>query len=210
MPHLIPFVERILGLPFDTSTRRPEITPPVHRYGNIEDIVIEATLVTPAGIVETRRPAARTSTGMQPLALLFGSEGNLGVITRALIAIHPKPEECRYGSLVFHRFADGVAFLKTVRVTQTYHAGVCVYFTLALYGRGPADPGAVFHDVEQALRQVVLDHGGSLSHHHGVGKIRQRFLPQVHSAAGLEAIRAAKRGVDPRNIFGIRNGACGR
>ena len=59
------------------------------------------------------------------------------------------------------------------------------------------------------LRQVILDHGGSLSHHHGVGKIRQRFLPQVHTAAGLELIRAAKRAVDPGNVFGIGNGACG-
>ena len=57
------------------------------------------------------------------------------------------------------------------------------------------------------LRQVVLDHGGSLSHRHGVGKIRQRFLPQVCSDAGLAVIRAAKRGVDPGNIFGIGNGA---
>jgi alkyldihydroxyacetonephosphate synthase len=336
-----------------------------NRYGNIEDIVIEATLVTPSGIVETRRPAARTSTGIQPMSLLFGSEGNLGVITKALIAIHPKPEECRYGSLVFRSFADGLAFLKAVRadgalpasirlvnnrefrlgqslrpvahgtkawksalqrkwlvtvlgfdpaslaactivmegrnhevarqeralrrlarqfravwggaengrrgysltfaiaylrdffsqfgilaesfetsvpwdriedvcaaaedaiasectargvagrpylsyrVTQTYHAGVCIYFTMALSGRGLADPGGAFHDIEQALRQVILDHGGSLSHHHGVGKIRQRFLPQVHSGAGLEVIRAAKRAVDPGNTFGIGNGACG-
>jgi len=96
------------------------------------------------------------------------------------------------------------------RVTQTYHSGVCIYFTMALYCRDLPDPGGVFHEIEQALRQVVLDHGGSLSHHHGVGKIRQHFLPQVHSGAGLEALRAAKRGVDPRNIFGIGNGACGR
>jgi alkyldihydroxyacetonephosphate synthase len=337
-----------------------------NRYGNIEDIVIEATLVTPAGVVETRRPAARTSTGMQPLSLLFGSEGNLGVITKALIAIHPTAEACRYGSLVFRSFDEGVACLKALRaagalpasirlvnnrefrfgqalkpaahgvhawmdalkrtwllsvlrfdpatlaactivmegtrsevarqehvlrriakdfhavwggaengrrgysltfaiaylrdffsqfgivaesfetsvpwdrigevcaavegalaaecslrgvasrpylsyrVTQTYHAGVCIYFTMAFSGRGLADPAGVFHDIEQALRQVILDHGGSLSHHHGVGKIRQPFLPQVHSGAGLEAIRAAKRGVDPGNIFGIGNGACGR
>ena len=86
-----------------------------NRYGNIEDIVIEATLVTPSGTLETRRPAARTSAGMQPLSLLFGSEGNLGVITRALIAIHPTPEEIRYQSLVFRTFGDGVAFLKAVR-----------------------------------------------------------------------------------------------
>jgi alkyldihydroxyacetonephosphate synthase len=337
-----------------------------NRYGNIEDIVVEATLVTPAGTVETRRPAARTSTGMQPLSLLFGSEGNLGVITKALIAIHPKPETCRYGSIVFRSFTDGVAFLREVRaagalpasirlvnnrefrlgqalrpaphglhawksalqrrwlfgvlgfdlatlaactilmegtpdevarqehelrrlakrfravwggeengrrgylltfaiaylrdfmsqigvvaetfetsvpwdriealcgaaeralasecaargivgqpylsyrVTQTYHTGVCIYFTMAFSGHGLADPGGAFEDVERTLRQVILDHGGSLSHHHGVGKLRQQFLPQVHSPAGLGLIRAAKSAVDPGNTFGIGNGACGR
>ncbi len=34
-----------------------------NRYGNIEDIVLEATLVTPAGTIETHRRHARTSTG---------------------------------------------------------------------------------------------------------------------------------------------------
>jgi alkyldihydroxyacetonephosphate synthase len=120
-----------------------------------------------------------------------------GAVERAIVA------ECAA------RGVAGKPYL-SYRVTQTYHAGVCVYFTMGFHGRGLADPWGAFHDVEQALRQVVLDHGGSLSHHHGVGKVRQRFLPQVHSAAALEAIRAAKRGVDPRNTFGIGNGACGR
>jgi alkyldihydroxyacetonephosphate synthase len=94
-------------------------------------------------------------------------------------------------------------------VTQTYHAGVCVYFTMGFSGRGLAEPTKAFEEIEHVLRQVVLDHGGSLSHHHGIGKIRQSFLPQVHSAAALELIRAAKRAVDPGNVFGIANGACG-
>ena len=96
------------------------------------------------------------------------------------------------------------------RVTQTYHAGVCVYFTMGFSGHGLANATAAFEEIEHALRQVVLDHGGSLSHHHGVGKIRRAFLPQVHSAAALELIRAAKRAVDPTDVFGIGNGACGR
>jgi alkyldihydroxyacetonephosphate synthase len=95
-------------------------------------------------------------------------------------------------------------------VTQTYHAGVCVYFTMGFSAHGLADTTTAFGEIEDALRQVVLDNGGSLSHHHGVGKIRQSFLPQVHSAAGLELVRAAKRAVDPGNVFGIGNGACGR
>jgi alkyldihydroxyacetonephosphate synthase len=107
------------------------------------------------------------------------------------------------------RGIPGTPYL-SYRVTQTYHAGVCIYFTMAFYGRGLADPGGAFHDIEQALRQVILEHGGSLSHHHGVGKIRQWFLPHVHSGAGLGVIRAAKHAVDPGNVFGIANGACGK
>ena len=89
-----------------------------NRYGNIEDIVLEATLVTPSGTSRRTVRTARTVTGMQPLSLLFGSEGNLGVITKALIAIHPKPEACRYGSLVFRSFGDGVACLKALRAER--------------------------------------------------------------------------------------------
>ena len=37
-----------------------------NRYGNIEDIVIEATLVTPTGEVETHHATPRNSTGVQP------------------------------------------------------------------------------------------------------------------------------------------------
>tara|TARA_B100001123_G_scaffold410874_2_gene506494 strand:- start:3068 stop:3928 length:861 start_codon:yes stop_codon:yes gene_type:complete len=95
----------------------------------------------------------------------------------------------------------------TYRVTQTYHTGVCIYFTLAFSGRGLDDPAAVYHRIEHALRQVILDRGGSLSHHHGVGKIRQGFLKQVQTDAGLQMLRETKRAIDPANIFGARNGA---
>ena len=46
-----------------------------NRYGNIEDIVIEATLVTPTGTVDTRRPAARTSTGLPAAVALLRQRG---------------------------------------------------------------------------------------------------------------------------------------
>jgi hypothetical protein len=87
---------------------------------------------------------------------------------------------------------------------------VCINFTLAFSTRGLADPGAVFHAIEQALRQVILDRGRSLSHPHGVGKVRQRFLPQVHPEAGLELARAVKRAVDPATPSASAKGACGR
>ena len=87
-----------------------------NRYGNIEDIVLSATLITPKGAVESSPPdSPRTSAGVQPRALLFGSEGCLGVVTKAVIKIHPLPRERKYGSAVFPTFADGINFLRELR-----------------------------------------------------------------------------------------------
>jgi alkyldihydroxyacetonephosphate synthase len=92
------------------------------------------------------------------------------------------------------------------RVTQTYHTGVCIYFTMGFSGVGLKNPDEVYHQVEQRLRQVILDNGGSLSHHHGVGKIRQKFLPQIQTEGSMEVFRQVKKAVDPNNIFAVRNG----
>ncbi|HCK11029.1 MAG TPA: hypothetical protein DHW45_14215 [Candidatus Latescibacteria bacterium] len=332
-----------------------------NRYGNIEDIVLEATLVTPKGELETKSVTPRNSTGVQPRSLLFGSEGNFGIITKAVMKVHLLPEARDYGSLVFPTFRHGVDYLRalretgtipasirlvnntefrmgqalkpehsfwggvmssvqktvlglkgfkldkmaactfliegtyeevahqkktifrvakqyravsggasngkrgyaltfgiayirdfvsqlgimgetfetsvpwsriqdvcdavteeldrqverlgiqgrpyfTYRVTQTYHTGVCIYFTLAFSGKGLDDPAAVYHEAETHLRQAILDNGGSLSHHHGVGKLRAGFLDQVQSDTSSEVLRETKNAMDPANIFGARNG----
>ena len=67
----------------------------------------------------------------------------------------------------------------SARVTQLYETGVCVYFYFAYYHRGVDNASEVYAEMERAARQEILRAGGSLSHHHGVGKLRQRFLPDV-------------------------------
>ena len=42
------------------------------------------------------------------------------------------------------------------------------------------------HSFSFARHSLRARHRHSLSHRHGIGKVRQRFLPQVHSQAGLE------------------------
>jgi alkyldihydroxyacetonephosphate synthase len=71
--------------------------------------------------------------------------------------------------------------------------------------RGLKDPVKTYHDIEHSMRQTVIDNGGSLSHHHGIGKIRQGFLQQIESDANFAVVREAKRALDPKNIFAIRN-----
>ncbi len=93
----------------------------------------------------------------------------------------------------------------TCRITQIYPTGVCVYFYFAYYHKGVDHPSEVYAELERAARDEILRSGGSLSHHHGVGKLRQSFLPDILSPAALEWTRAVKRAVDPQNIFGCGN-----
>ncbi len=59
--------------------------------------------------------------------------------------------------------------------------------------------------MERAARDEILQCGGSLSHHHGIGKLRQRYLPRIKSAAACETARRMKVAFDPDNIFGVSN-----
>jgi alkyldihydroxyacetonephosphate synthase len=82
-------------------------------YGKIEDMVVSLRVVTPAGIVETRVVPA-SAAGPELKALLIGSEGVFGVITQAVLKIHPLPMARDYRGLLFRSFSDGLAAIREV------------------------------------------------------------------------------------------------
>lgn len=332
-----------------------------NRYGNIEGIVENVTMVTPRGVIEQLMDMPRVSMGVEPRQLAFGSEGNLGLITRAVIRIHRLPDVKQYGSYVFPTFQAGTGFLYDLmrsgalpasirlmdnvqfrfgqalkarpssrdklvsrvqqaflmnikgfdprqlaaativmegsaeevafqeaqikriaarhggvsggshngrrgymltyaiayirdfltdyhiigetyettvpwsriheviaavdararemheafglpgksyvspRITQLYHTGVCIYFTHGFSGQGVENPDQVFAEIEHAMRETIMAHGGSISHHHGVGKLRRDFIPQTLTPASVELLREMKEAADPTNVFGIAN-----
>jgi alkyldihydroxyacetonephosphate synthase len=98
----------------------------------------------------------------------------------------------------------GAPFI-TCRITQLYDTGVCVYFYFAFYFKGVENPSEVYAEIEAAARDEILKAGGSLSHHHGIGKLRRKFLPRIMSAPALRWIADVKHSVDPGNIFGCGN-----
>ena len=95
--------------------------------------------------------------------------------------------------------------LITCRVTQAYDSGACVYFYFGFNYYGIANPVAVYENIENAARDEIIANGGSISHHHGVGKIRKQWLKSTISDPGVEMLKAIKEKVDPKNIFGVQN-----
>lgn len=330
-------------------------------YGNIEDLLVHVTMVTPRGVIQKHCQVPRVSTGPDVHHFILGSEGTLGVITEVTLKIRPLPDLKKYGSVVFPDFPSGVrcmrhiakercapasirlmdneqfqfghalqpeksffsgfvdalkkvyvtkikgfdptqlavatlvfegdaasvkaqehrvyeiaskyggipggeengkkgymltfsiAYLRdlgldyycvaesfetavpwdrvldlcrnvkdrvvkechaqgvrypvytTARVTQTYDAGACVYFYFGYNYRGIEDPVHVYETVESAARDEIIANGGSLSHHHGVGKVRKKWLETQISPIGMKALQAIKRDIDPNNIFANGN-----
>jgi alkyldihydroxyacetonephosphate synthase len=90
----------------------------------------------------------------------------------------------------------------TCRITQLYQTGVAIYFYFGFHHKGLDRPAEIFAELEHAARDEILRSGGSLSHHHGIGRIRRGFLPRVFSTTSLEWSAAVKRAIDPSNTFG--------
>ena len=332
-----------------------------HKYGNIEDIVQNVTLITPNGTINQKKPLTRSSIGVKAQNMVFGSEGNFGIITKATIRIHKKPEASTFESVLFHNWEDGVKFMYEVahsnlipassrlmdnsmvrfasalkeekqgiskfldsvknfivfkvkgfdpkkcvvaifkmegsnqevqyqknnlkilakkynpvfagegqgkngynltlaiayirdfffdqniigetmesaipwsdvnkvskavteklqelhkkhnlpgkvlfgsRLSKIYHSGACMYNTIAMSFKGIKNPEKVFGEIEHEIRKTIIKNGGSVSHHHGVGKLRANFIPDTISKGSIALIKGMKNSQDPTNVFGIAN-----
>ncbi len=332
-----------------------------HKYGNIEDIVQNLRMVTPKGVINQKRPLTRSSFGIKTQNILFGSEGNLGIITSATLKVHRLPESSAYESIIFRDWDTGVRFMYdlyhsnmvpasarladnlqirlgnalkenkeglskvlddfkkymlfnvkgvdpekftaavfkiegsntevenqrenlrtlskkhsgilagestgksgylatmviayireliftqnvlgetmetavpwskvnqvkseahklivrlhkennlpgkpffTSRISKIYHTGVCMYNTIAMSFEGIENAEDVFTGIEHKMRENFIQNGGSISHHHGVGKLRKDFMRDTISESSIEMVRGIKKAQDPKNVFGVKN-----
>ncbi|MGH9129774.1 MAG: FAD-binding oxidoreductase [Acidimicrobiales bacterium] len=290
------------------------------RYGKVEDMVEGLEVVLADGrVIETGGRAPRSATGPDLTRCLLGSEGTLGVVTRAVLRAHPTPpselraayrfasfddglEACRLTlrrgatpavlrlydeaeaarslasaeavtlvaldegdasiatatmdvlsqeclaaggeaadeGLVAHWLAtrnevpslgelcatglvvdtvevaarwsalaglyhSGLAALRSVDGTvlasahqsHTYPDGACLYFTFA--GQ-PSEPEAYYTAAWDALMRATLAAGATISHHHGIGLNRGRWLPD-ELGEGFAVLGALKGALDPRGIL---------
>ena len=62
------------------------------KYGKIEDMVLGMEVVLPDGNLLNIKPVPRRSTGPSLKDLFLGSEGTLGIVTKAVVSVHPLPK----------------------------------------------------------------------------------------------------------------------
>lgn len=87
----------------------------------------------------------------------------------------------------------------TCHLSHSYLDGACLYFTFAATPP-PDEVEATYIALWDAGQRAVLAHGGNLSHHHGVGLNRARFVPQALGSA-LPVLQTLKAALDPMGIM---------
>jgi alkyldihydroxyacetonephosphate synthase len=88
----------------------------------------------------------------------------------------------------------------TCRSTHSYTDGLCLYFAFF----GPGRHGSLvdqWWEIRAAAADAVMAHGGTMSHHHAMGRDHKRWARQEIPAPFRAAIRAAKRELDPKGLM---------
>jgi alkyldihydroxyacetonephosphate synthase len=83
--------------------------------------------------------------------------------------------------------------------SHSYPDGGCLYFTFAAQVP-PEDRDRYYRSAWDAGTRAVLASGGALSHHHGVGLNRSRFVAEALGPA-VDVLAAAKAALDPNGIL---------
>ena len=100
--------------------------------------------------------------------------------------------------------ATGQEALLSCRLTHVYPDGPAPYFTFA--ARGSSDGSvasalAAWRDIKHAANAAVVTHGGTITHHHAVGRDHRSGYEHEVPALYRAMLGAAKQVADPHGIM---------
>jgi alkyldihydroxyacetonephosphate synthase len=88
----------------------------------------------------------------------------------------------------------------TCRLTHAYADGAAPYYTVL----APARPGgqlAQWAEIKSAAAETLLRLGGTITHHHAVGRDHRPWYDRQRPDPFAAALRAAKAAVDPAGLL---------
>lgn len=84
--------------------------------------------------------------------------------------------------------------------SHAYSDGANLYFTFIAQPAMPKDAPSLYREIWQAVMTATRNAGGSISHHHGIGRIRQPWLIQERESE-LPLLEQVRHVFDPYDIF---------
>jgi alkyldihydroxyacetonephosphate synthase len=89
--------------------------------------------------------------------------------------------------------------LCSCHVSHLYPTGASLYFTAL--ARQDADPAAQWRTLKTAATDAIVAAGGTITHHHAVGRDHAPWLPAEAGDLGVELLRAVKERCDPAGVM---------
>jgi alkyldihydroxyacetonephosphate synthase len=88
----------------------------------------------------------------------------------------------------------------TCRFTHVYPDGPAPYFSVIAPGKADRQI-AQWDEIKAAASDAIIAAGGTITHHHAVGRDHRPWYDRQRPAAFAEALRAAKRELDPAGVM---------
>jgi len=141
-------------------------------YTHIDDLVESLRVITPKGIIETRRLPG-SGAGPSPDRLLIGSEGILGIITQAWMRLQDRPKFRAGGAMQFPDFLTAARALRAISQAGLYPANCRILDPQEAFNTGAADGSVAImvlafesgdHPVEPWMtraHECCVDHGAN-------------------------------------------------
>jgi alkyldihydroxyacetonephosphate synthase len=98
------------------------------------------------------------------------------------------------------REATGQLGQVTCRFTHVYPDGPAPYFTLHALGRH-GELLSQWRTIKSAASEALIAAGGTITHHHAVGRDHRPWYDNQRPDLFAAALRAAKRAVDPQGLL---------
>ncbi len=98
------------------------------------------------------------------------------------------------------RRAVGKPSMVSCRFTHVYPDGPAPYFTVLAPARRGSEVEQ-WDEIKAAVSDVLIDAGGTITHHHAVGRDHRPWYDRQRPEPFAEALRAAKRALDPAGVL---------
>jgi len=107
-----------------------------------------------------------------------------------------KAAELYHGTIKSLNAVDGTG-LASGHFSHFYQDGACLYLTFIGF---PTSPDEYYWQAWEAVMKTTLKLGGTISHHHGVGLVRAKWIRE-ELGEYFDVLKKIKSAVDPQKIF---------